>query len=470
MGLAREAAKSGGWIGGSNALITILQLVQFSLLARFLTPADFGLISLLMTAFFLGMSTINAGFGSGIIAIPDVSIKQYSSLFWLNLIVGAVTFAILFGVSHFVSSFFHAPSLADPLRAFIIIFLFIPLGQQFEYLLQKNLQFRSVSLVDSASSVIEAVVCVLLAYLGFGVYAFVWGKLCYFGFRSLTFFSIGVRNYCPQWCLSLREIRPFINFGFYQLGANGMFVLYSQMPKFIIAPFLGLEMMGYYELADRITMQPLLKIIPIIKKVALPVIAAVQGDLGRILKGYRSYLLSIEIIMSPITLIIALFSTEIVQLVFGREWSVIVPYVKILSVATFIRCISETAASLSLATRRPDLDFYRSVFTCVVSFFFIYGGSKYFGTIGVVWAILASSVATLFFGYFAIVKRLLHLDSIGEFGRNAMVLLLVSVLALLSSPLPGIIPAVLMLLAFVAAYYKLRAPDIKIFLSQFARQ
>lgn len=468
MGLAREAAKSGGWIGASNILITILQLVQFSLLARFLAPADFGLISLLMTAFFLGLSTINAGFGNGIIAIPNVTIRQHSSLYWLNMLVGVGTFALIFGTSPLISSFFHAPSLTSPLKVFSIIFLLIPLGQQFEYLLQKDLQFRLVSLVDLASSAIEAVTCVWLAYRGLGVYAFVWGKICYFGFRSLSFFFIGIRDRCPQFILSLREIRPFINFGVYQLGANGMFVLYSQMPKFFIAPLLGLDMMGYYELADRITMQPLLKILPVMKKVAFPVIAKVQDDIDRVFKGYQYYLLSIEIIMAPITLIIALFSTEIVNLIFGREWAAIVPYVKILSIATFVRCMNETAASLALATRHSDLDFYRSVFTLLVSFLCIYAGARFFGTIGVAWAVLASNVATLFFGYFAIVKRLLNFDSIWNFSKNAMILMFVSLLVLISNPLPGILPAICILLVYMAVYYIIRIQDIKTLLAQFA--
>jgi O-antigen/teichoic acid export membrane protein len=468
MGLAREAAKSGGWIGMSNILITILQLVQFSLLARFLAPADFGLISLLMTAFFLGVSTINAGFGNGIIAIPNVTIRQHSSLYWLNMIVGAGTFVLIYGASPLLSSLFHAPSLIAPLKVFSIIFLLIPLGQQFEYLLQKDLQFRLVSLVDLASSVIEAGTCVWLAYRGLGVYAFVWGKICYFGFRSLTFFCIGIRDRRPQFILSLREIRPFINFGVYQLGANGMFVLYSQMPKFIIAPLLGLDMMGYYELADRITMQPLLKILPVMKKVAFPVIAKVQNDLDRVFKGYRYYLLSLEIIMSPITLIIALFSASIVNLIFGKEWAAIVPYVKILSVATFVRCMNETAAALALATRRSDLDFYRSVFIVMVSFLCIYGGARFFGTIGVVWAVLASNIATLFFGYFAIVKKLLNLGSVGEFSKNAFVLMFVSLLIMISRPLPGVFPAICILLVYMAVYYKIRTQDIKTLLAQFA--
>ncbi len=459
MGMARKAFVSGGWIGISNGVIAIVQMIQFALLSRYLAPAEFGLIAVLMTIYFLGMTTLNAGFGSGIIAITASS-KQYSSLYWLNLIVGFFTFVLLYALSPLIGVYFDAPELTKPIQIFTFIFLLIPLGTQFEYLLQKNMKFRAVSITDGMGTILEAVLCIWLAKRGYGVDAFVYGKLLYFSFRSLTFFFIGMKNYRPSFYFSCTEIQPFIKYGIYQLGTNSMFMVYSQMPKFIIPPLLGLEAMGYYELADRITMQPLYKILPIIKKVALPMIAQVQDDVNRVRKGFLYYLLSIEMIMAPITIVIALFSNDLVLLIFGKSWIAITPYVTILIVASFIRCISDSAAVLALATRRSDLDFYRYIFILCTSLTLLYSGAYFFGAIGAVWSVLFTNILSLFFGFFVIIRKLLVLESFTNYNKNLLILIIVVFFSLFNIIVNNFYLSIFIFIFFIMTYYLLRNSDL----------
>lgn len=451
----------GAWAGASRLFIIILQLVQFSFISRFLEPGEFGIISLLMTAYFLGISIVNAGFSNGIIAVKDITVEQNSSLFWVNIIVGGMIFLIIYGLSPVFSEIFNAPSLVEPLQVFSLIFIFIPFGQQFEYLLQKNLEFKVVGIVDTIAALFEAIVCVSLAYRGCGVYSFVIGKLLYFGSRSLIFFFVGIIKWRPQFIISIQSIRPFIAFGFFQLGSNFMFVAYSQMPKFIIAPLLGLDAMGYYELANRLTMQPLLKIAPVFKKVAFPAFAQIQDNVNKMRVGYKYYLLLIELSIAPISLMLGLFAEQVVSIVFGQEWLPIVPLVKILAIATFLRSISQASATLALGTKRADLDFYQMTFVAVTALITSYLGVIYGGVTGVVCAVLITDLLTLVFAYFVTVKPLLRLDSIMQIKDDYYVVVLLILALVLSMFLSSIIQTIFVLMIYSTTYIGVRRDEIQ---------
>jgi len=426
LNVAQKAFKGGLWTGLARCSTIGLQIVQYSFLARLLSPSEIGLISLLMTVYFFGISSINSGFGNGIIALGTVSRKQNSSLFWMNLVVGLFTWVVIFAFAPLICVMFNANNLLGPLKIFTAIFLLVPWGQQFEYLLQKELDFKIVSLVDISAVFLEVATCILLATNGAGVYSFVYGKIAYFSLRSMVFFCIGLRNWRPKFYFSITDIRPFINFGLFQLGANYMFVLYSEMPKFIIAPLLGLEAMGTYELATRITMQPLSKIAPVLKKVAFPVIASIQDNIAQVRKAYGAYILLLEVTVAPVSMIIGVFAEPIVTLLFGEEWLHVVPLVRILSVAVFVRSLCQAAASLALGMRRADLDFFQVSCAFVAALVTIYPAAKNWGDMGVACAVLLNSAITLLTSYYLAVKPLVGSDpSIKTLNDYSSILLLI---------------------------------------------
>jgi len=461
MSIAEKAFKGGIWIGLSKVSIIVLQILQFSILARLLSASEVGLISLLMTVFFLGMGTINAGISNGVIALGSISQKQSSSLFWLNLVAGFLIWGLIYSTAPLICLVFKSGDLLIPLKIFTVIFLLIPFGQQFNYLLQKELNFRSVSMIDIGAALLEVVLCVFLAYKGLKVYSFVYGKIAYFGFSSMIFFLIGLKRWRPIFYFSVADIKPFVSFGLFQLGSNYMYMVYSQMPKFIIAPFLGLDAMGAYELASKITMQPLSKIAPVLKQVAFPVIASVQDDIKKVHKAYKSYLLLLEAAVAPVAMIIGVFAYQIVTLVFGDEWMHIVPLVKILSVAVFVRSLCRVSASVALGLKRADLDFYRVACVAVIAFVAAYPGAKIWGISGVVSAVLLTDFITLMIAYFITIKSLLGITLTRTFKDDYSLILLLVVSICLSFYFSGIIGSIIIALNYFLTYYWYRSKQLK---------
>ncbi len=460
MGLAQKAFKGGLWAGSTKVLTTFLQVVQYSLFARLLPANEIGLIALLMTVFVLGMGTMASGVSNGVIALGDISRNQNSSLFWLNLAIGVFIWLTLHALTPLICIMFQTQSLLVPLKYFTFIFLLIPWGQQFEYLLQKELNFKLISLVDVAAVLLEVIVCVALACKGMGIYSFIFGKMTYFAFRSTVFFGIGLRRWRPHFFFSLADIRPFIGFGLFQLGANYMFVAYSEIPKFVITPLLGLEAMGAYELASRITMQPLSKIAPILKKVAFPVIASVQNDMAKVRNAYNTYLLLLELSVAPISMLIGIFAQPLVLLFFGKEWLHIVPLVKILSIAVLIRIFCQVATAIALGMKRVDLDFYQLICSAVIGLVTIYPAARLWGVGGVAGAVLLTGVVRLMLCYFLVIKPLLGCTSLSKAACEYSMVLVLSVFVGLSVYFSGLFEWILLSAGYFLVYFLYRYRQI----------
>lgn len=392
------------WTSISSITIAIFQVIQISILARYLSSEDFGLMAIVMVI--IGFSTIFSDFGisNAIIHHQDNTSLQLSSLYWLNLLIGIFLFLIISLISPLISSFYEEPKLIELLVIFSSSFIIQSLGNQFKILLQKELNFNLIAKIEIISASVGLVISILLAIYGFGVYTLVFASLATMTVNSLFFIYNGIKINKPKLEFSFFAIKLYLSFGLYQTGQATLNYFNSQFDVLIIGKLLGTEALGVYSIVKQLAMRPAQIINPIVTRVTFPILAKLQNDLLSLKNVYLKTIYYISLVNFPIYLIIVILSEPIVILIFGNEWKEAIPILRILSIYFMFRSIGNPMGSLIMATGKVHLEFWWNL--VMFSFFpiAIYIGS-YWNVEGVAYCLLLLIILTLIpMWYFIIYK------------------------------------------------------------------
>ncbi|MBX2997175.1 MAG: MOP flippase family protein, partial [Caldilineaceae bacterium] len=331
-------------------------------LARLLTPADFGLMSMAVVVTGFAQAFADFGLSNAIIYKQDASQEQLSTLYWLNLLVGILIFAIIWLVTPLVVAYYQESRLVSVLQWSAATFLIIPIGQQFDSLLRRELRFRTQAIIQIVAQGVYLVASVSLAWLGYGVMSLVWGLLARAGITAALQLAVAIRSHwLPKAIFRLRNLGEFVRFGFFQMGEQSFAYITNNVDYLIIGRFLGAEPLGYYTLAYNLMRLPLSFLNPIVTSVAFPSFARMKDDLERIRQGYAKILHYLSALVLPLMTGLALTAPMLIPLLYGDQWLPAVPIVQVFALLGAWRSLSNPIGSLLLARGRADLGFYLNV-------------------------------------------------------------------------------------------------------------
>jgi lipopolysaccharide exporter len=405
--LTSLAAQGARWTtisAGSAALIQVLRLV---ILARLLSPADFGLMAMTMIVIDICQTYIDLGISAAIIHRQDATREQLSSLYWLNVFAGWAMFVVVWLGMPLIAMMFHEPRVLPLLRVIALIFIIAPFGQQFEILLQRDLKFDALAKQEIIASGCGFVVAAALAASGFGVWALAWGVLANIGTKTMLLVRVGMLRFRPSIHFRCSDLNGFLSFGLFQMGERAVNYLSERLDQLLIGSLLGVNALGYYTFAFNLTAQPITRINPIITRVAFPVFSKVQHDVERLRRGYLRVLSLLTTVNAPLLVGLAALAPLAVPLIFGKKWMASVALVQFLSLVSLTRSTCNPIGSLQLAKGRADLGFHWNVFLLIVSVPTIYWGGRVAQAIGVAVGLLILQMALLVPVYVFLVRPLI---------------------------------------------------------------
>lgn len=359
--LKTKAFKGVKWTTFSSVAGVAIQFAQLSLLARLLAPKDFGLMALAMVVIGFSQAFVDMGISNAIIQKQQITQEQLSTLYWLNVLAGLTVFAVIMLISPLVAVFYNEKKLISILFFVGLTFVIQPFGQQYRVLTQKELRFDVMVKVEIATKLVGLAVSVWLAVRGFGVYALVYATLATSIFSTLWFVALGYRDHRPSLYFRPSEVRSFLGFGAYQMGEQSINYLSANIDKILIGKFLGMETLGFYNLAWQLIMFPLLKINPIINLVAFPVYSKIQHDKVEIARYYSFSLHILSAVLVPVLIFMAFFSHDIVLIIYGKGWEQAATLLSILSAVGIIKALGNPGGSVILALGRADIGFWWNV-------------------------------------------------------------------------------------------------------------
>jgi len=405
--ILKEQVVSGvKWSGVSMGVTATLQFVTLAVLARFLSPSDFGLMGMIMVVIGLAQVFTDMGVSNAIIHRQDVTKHQLSSLYWLNIFAGVVVFsAILFCVP-LVVRFYKEPRLYNLLYLAAMIFLITPFGQQSQILLQKELAFDKLARINIGASAINSTIAVVLACTGFGVYSLIWGHLAGASANVLLLLNTGWKNWRPEFHFSRADLKGYLSFGIYQMGEKAVNYLNTNLDYLLIGSMLGAKPLGYYTLAYNLIIRPSAIINPIITRVAFPVFSKIQNETERLQRGYLKVLQLLSMVNFPIMAGLAVVAPTAIPVIFGKQWIPSIVLIQILTIVGLLRSVANPVGSLILAKGRADLGLKWNLAITATQIPALFFGAKLGDTLGVAIAFAIVMVVYSIFNYLILIRSL----------------------------------------------------------------
>jgi O-antigen/teichoic acid export membrane protein len=407
MSLKSQAVSGVKWSGISMGAVTALQFVTLAVLARLLSPSDFGLMGMIMVVIGFARLFADMGISNAIIYRQDATREELSSLYWLNILAGIVVFFIVCGARPLITTFYHEPRVSNLIYLSSLIFLITPFGQQFQILLQKELKFDQLAKIEIIGSFANSATAITLAILGMGVFSLIWGQLAGSSLRVLLLSWWGWENWRPHFHFATQDLKGYISFGMYQMGEKAINYFNSNLDYLLIGSLFGAKALGYYTLAYNLILRPSLMINPIITRVAFPVFSRVQNDTEKLTRGYLKVLQLLSSVNFPMMAGLAVVAPIAVPVIFGEQWLPSIILVQILTVVGLLRSTGNPVGSLLLSKGRADLGFKWNLALMISQIPGLYLGAKLGGTVGVAIAFAILMCIYSVFNYLVLIRSLL---------------------------------------------------------------
>lgn len=364
----RSKAVSGvRWTGLSTGIVTVLEFTRIAILARLLSTRDFGLMSMLMVVMGFCQAFVDMGMSNAIVQKKEITRSQISSVFWLNIASGAFLFAVLAFSSPWIARFYKEEALGGLIMIIAINLLVIPLGQLPQSLLQKELRFKDLSVIDVRVSLATLFFSTWLALNGFGVFALIFSILFASTVRSgLLLFAVR-KTWLPEYRFDIGDIRHFYKFGLFQMGEKAVNYFSANVDYIFVGRFLGADVLGVYTIAYQLVVMPFLKLNPVLTKVAFPVFSIKQDDALALRRGYLELIKLVCFMVFPIVVAIAACAPVFIPLVYGEKWATAVGITQILALIGITKAVGNPSGSVLLAKGRADIGFKWNVLVAVVN-------------------------------------------------------------------------------------------------------
>lgn len=349
------------WTTLSSLGKALLMVFQMGLLARLLTPSDFGLMALVFAVMAFAQIFSDMGISNAIIHKQVINNESLSSLYWLNVLASSVLMFLLMLFSSTIADWYREPLMQPIIVLVSLSFLIVALGQQLRVLAEKKLLFKKIAVIELTASLLGFFVSITFAFAEGGVFSLVAGMLSSVAASTALTWFLLADGWRPLLRLKLSEIRSYLGFGAYTIGFSLTNTINMQADLLIGGRVLGVSNLGTYTLPKDLSLKLAMTINPIVTRVGLPVMAQAQGDRGLLRSIYLKTMLMTASVNFPLYFIIAAFAPEIVSVVFGKNWVESVPLLRILAFWGLFRSIGNPAGSLVYALGRADLSFWWSL-------------------------------------------------------------------------------------------------------------
>lgn len=352
LSLGQQAAHAFRWASVSQAGRSAVQFAANAVLARLLTPKDFGLLGMALIVTGFAAVLRDLGTSAAIIQRKEVSRGLVSSIFWINAGLGLVAAAITFAVSPLVAAFFGQPPVAPILRMLSLSFVLAGLGVVHQAMLQRSLRFRSLAAVDLASATVSAAVGIGLALAGSGVWSLVYQALSLSLVSTLLLWAASRER--PRLEFHWDEVKAVRSFSLNLTSFNVFNYFIRNADNVLIGKFLDAGALGYYSLAYRLMLFPLQIITDVTSRVLFPVCSQLQDDNALFRRAYLKAVGGIGAVSFPLMLGMAALARPFVLAVFGAKWEPAVVPLAILAVAGMLQSVTATVGPVYQAKGRAD--------------------------------------------------------------------------------------------------------------------
>ncbi|MDE6695503.1 MAG: lipopolysaccharide biosynthesis protein, partial [Muribaculaceae bacterium] len=295
-----------------------IQFIVMIIMARILTPADYGLVGMLAIFIAVSQSLIDSGFSQALIRKQDRSEIDNSTVFFFNIGVGIVLYFILFFLSPIIADFYNEPQLIPITRIVGLSLVFNSLVVVQRALLTVNLDFKTQAKASFAGALISGAVGITMAYTGFGVWAIVWQQIS--NLATITILLWILSHWNPILAYSWKSFKELFGFGSKLLASGLLDTIFKNLYLIVIGKFFRASDLGYYTRANQFTDFASSNITGIFQRVTYPVLCTIQNDDARLSDVYRRLLKTSAFIIFPLMMGLAAVAKPMVISFLTEKW------------------------------------------------------------------------------------------------------------------------------------------------------
>lgn len=378
------------WTASSNGLNAVLKVVVLIVLARLLSPADFGILGAALIV--IGFSAIfsQLGLGPALVQRRELEPRHIQTAFAASVAFGVLLAGLLWATAPAIARFFHIENSVEVLRALAWVFPVKGLSGVAECLVQRDLRFRWLATRDLLSYALGyGLVGIVLAWAGWGVWSLVIAQITQTVLNAAILLS--VRPPALQPLPSWRAFVELMDFGVGFTAARIANFMANQGDNIVVGRVLGPQALGIYTRAYQLMAVPTTLFGDVLDRVLFPTMARVQDDPPRLAAAYLQAVASIALVMLPVGVVMTVLAPEVIVVLLGSRWVEVIPPFQVFAIALLFRTSYKMSDSIARATGAVYRRAWRQAIYAALVFAGAWVGSRW-GVTGVSVGVLVSLV------------------------------------------------------------------------------
>lgn len=304
-----------------------IQFIVQILLARILLPQDYGLISLVTIFITIANVFVQSGFNTALIQKKDADEVDFSSVFYLSLGVATIMYILIFFGAPLVSNFYREPELTIVLRVLAITLFFGAFNSIQNAVVAKRMQFKKLFFSSLGASLISGIIGIILAYLGFGVWALVFQQI--FSQVSITIILWFTVKWRPMIAFSIERVKGLFNYGSKLLASSLIDTIYMNLRNLVIGKIYTPEVLGIYNRGEQFPQVIVTNINGSIQSVMLPTLSSEQDNKEKVKTIVRRSIVTSSFVIFPAMVGLYAIAEPVVRILLTDKWLPCVPFLQI---------------------------------------------------------------------------------------------------------------------------------------------
>lgn len=393
MTLRNKFAKGVSWLTAAKVGSRLLELLKIFILARLLTPDQFGLFGLGMLVVLMTEYLSQTGINTALVKQKNLSQADLDTAWFIQIVRGLVLGSLIFVSAPLFAIFFHEPELDLFLRVMSIVPVlqgFINIGIVY---FEKNFQFHKVFSYEVGSTFFSVLVALSLGYFYRSAWALLWSNVALVLFRLLySYVASPVR---PRLKFQRERAIELFHFGKWISGQSSLMFLTQQVDKIVIGSIVGAHALGIYQIAQRIAEFAVANLASVATKVSFPAYVELGESHSEISVLCLDILEVLLCILLPLNIFLVIFAPELVSLLLGAGWQETVTVIRLLAISATFVILEHTSAPIFLAFGFPKFEFLKCLVKASILATIIYPLTLTYGAKGAALAILIASSSIL---------------------------------------------------------------------------
>jgi teichuronic acid exporter len=353
MSLGQKALSGFSWTLFSNISLKVVTLAVGIVLARILTPEDFGLVAMLIVFFEVSQSLVDSGFSQALIREERITESDKSTTFFLNVIIAIILYIILWLTAPKIATFYNNQALVELCRFMGLSLIFQSFTLVQRATLTHELKFKKITKINITTSILSGAIGIILALKGFGVWSLAYKYVALSLTLSISYYVLN--PWLPRYFINKTSFKKLFGFGSKLLAAGILNKVYQNVYKLIIGKFFTAATLGLYAQSKLYVNQVTQSAVSTLQTVTYPVLSKAKEEPERLREAYRKIIMASSFVIFPLTMGLAVMAKPLILTLVGEKWVEAVPFLQLICLSGALYHLHSINLNILKVMGRSDL-------------------------------------------------------------------------------------------------------------------